>query len=309
MTIHDLEERLTRELHGRAADVDTAIRLVARAQRQARGIRRRRRIAAGVLVAGLVAVAVPSLLLDGRPTSVPLPASPNGRTVLLPPLCWNPSWQGRLDPPYQDTSAACPSSTPAGTYGSAFIGFNEVQPFSFTLPDGWEVAPVPGRSPGRLEVAGSMGWMLRARDSDVGLSLLISPARADGTRIDDVASWTRLLEARYGVEASPVTDTTFADLAARQVDLRPGKNAELVSGCPVGDECLPLLRDFNSPAVLAGLRPATTSRLIVTKPMEPVMGYPLVIWVWDLDGDGPSGDDTVQRVLDSITVGDITPVF
>jgi hypothetical protein len=305
VNVEDLARSAAGDLRRSTADVavDEMLRRVVRTPGQ------RVRLQVAAAAATVVALALTGYVA-ARPGRSPSPTTRPSQVVPLAPLCENPAWQAKLDPPYADTSRDCPETTPAGKYASALIGYDEAQPFTFALPDGWEVNPVPGRFPARLDVAGSNGWVFRERGTDVGVSLLISPARTDGTPIGDVASWAVLLGGRYEVEASPVTDTTFAGLAASQVDLRPRPAAGFGGGCPVGPQCLPLLRtqDTTGP-VLAGLRPGVTSRLIVTKPGAQVIGYPLVVWVWGLegDGDGAATGAAVRQLLDTFSFGGIKP--
>lgn len=69
MSTHD-EDRLSRALHDRAGDVHGAPVDLADVQRSARGIRRHRRVAGGVVVAAVVAIVVPVVLnVNGSPGS------------------------------------------------------------------------------------------------------------------------------------------------------------------------------------------------------------------------------------------------
>lgn len=121
---HDVRDLLTRELRERAGDVGGHPIDLSAVRHSARGIRRRRRIAAGAVAAAFLAVAVPAglTLTDGVRGATPQPANPSPSVVETTPP--------RPDGPVTLTISGLPQGDPAG---KAFV---EVRERVLQTPDG-----------------------------------------------------------------------------------------------------------------------------------------------------------------------------
>jgi hypothetical protein len=113
MSTHD-EDRLSADLHRRAAEITDASATLEDVRRSAEGLRRRRRIAGGLAAVAVVAVAVPAVISgitatgggSDRPAG---PAAPPGRSVSSPAVPASPRTgplttrnAGRSSPPQVD---------------------------------------------------------------------------------------------------------------------------------------------------------------------------------------------------------------
>lgn len=216
-------------------------------------------------------------------------------TGLVEPLCGHPAYQVKLPPPYNGPGT-CPRVIPAGRYASAITGVHLVWPFTFSLPDGWEVAEIPGVN----------GLDFKGPGSNTGLSIIVYPGGPRGSSFlgsETLAEW---VSKRTYVDASPVTRVSFAGGPAWQVDVRPRVGAPQLSICRVGTLCVPLLRptlgaggfNFGRPATAVALLEHTTSRLIFFG--ENGLSLSSVLWIWDINGSLGTTAGEAERVVTSM---------
>ena len=144
MSTHD-EDRLARGLHERAGDVPGAPVGLDDVKRSARGIRRRRRVAGGLVAAAVVAIAVPVGLNAAGSTSAdrpvaPATTSPSGTpTRAGPPSPLDPAEPGERDPADRGQGAR-----PATPRRSTYLRGRTVR-----RPDGDPARPAGGLRHGR----------------------------------------------------------------------------------------------------------------------------------------------------------------
>ena len=291
-----------RDSTARSLDVDAAFAGLVQA-------RHRRAVARSVAVAVVLASTVPTTLAVLRPAAESPPAdpgpsptpsvpdtSPTEFPVRVPPLCLG-HWErlNRYGDPRLDGPAVCPGSTPKGHYVSMIVGMNAVRPFTFDLPDEWEVAVVDDWP--------SSGVDLRSVDGRAGVTVVPYPMPA--RRRAWVMDLRRWLERDPAVRVLRRPDTSLGGMDARVVDLTPAADAQLTDDCRLTSPCLPVVRaglaepvpPATRPTVAVELRPAVTSRLLVARVSDDSTLWPGV-WLWDT-GPGRRQDEA-RAVLRSL---------
>jgi hypothetical protein len=291
-----------RESAARSLDIDAALAGLVRA-------RHGRAVVRGVAVAVVLAATVLSTLAVLRPAAEapptdpapsPTPSAPDTSPtefpVRVPPLCLG-QWPrlNRYGDPDLDGPAGCPGSTPAGHYASMIAGMNVARPFTFDLPDDWEVVVV--------DEWPTSGVDIRSVDRRAGLTVF-PYAEPAGQRawVSDLRHW---LERRTDVRVHrrPVAD--LGGMAVWVIDLTPSAGARLREDCRLAAPCLPVVRaglaeavpGAGEPPTAVELRPGVWSRLFAARVPGDSELSPGV-WLWDT-GPGRRQDEA-RAVLRSI---------
>ena len=258
-----------------------------------RAARRRARLAAALLVVGVVGW----LGLQTRGSGSTLPAAPtptatstaaptapdinNVGAPLLPPLCGADRIEVVGTP--EGRSRKCPTDIVAGIYRSAILTVHLAYPFTVTLPDGWRAsalnyfAGVDLRAGATAPGAQATGVTVVPYATPHGSSPFWSQKR--------LRNW---LEHQPSLVLSGAHMTRFAENPAWQVDVRPAADARFTTHCRLAPRCLPLLgssfpSSLRHDMSVVELAPDTTSRLIVVSPDN--LGLPATIWIWNTAGE------------------------
>ena len=203
MTDHD-EERLSRALHDRAADMTGAPIDLEDVQRTARGIRRRRRVTGGLVAAAVVAVAVPVGLGMTGTTRADRPVTP---------ATTSPS--GSPEESATPSTATSPSlPQPEGVTPLTVHGAPDGAPAAITYLRG-STAVVPGADPVDLPAAYDTiapyrgGWLAVERRQGTTYVVHID---ASGTVTSSENGGERIAVSQDGIEVSWVeSDRLYLD--------------------------------------------------------------------------------------------------
>lgn len=310
MNLDLLARSAAADLHDAAArsvDIEAALARLA--------VTRRRRAAARGAVVALVlaAIALTTVLTlrpavdappaDRHPTPTPtqplVDTRPTEFPVRVPPLCFG-QWPrlGRFGDPRLEGPARCPARTPAGDYVSMIVGTNTVRPFTFDLPNEWEVVTVDDFP--------TSGVDIRSVDGRAGLTVL--PYAEPRERNVPMSNLLRWLERQPEVRVRRLRTLDLAGMSVAVLDLTPAAGARLTDGCRLVAPCLPIVRaglaeavpPATKPPVAVELRPGVTSRLFVARGSDDSDLSPAV-WLWD-SGPGPRQDEAraVLRSLDML---------
>jgi hypothetical protein len=174
-------------------------------------------------------------------------------------------------------------------------GFSYQRPVTVALPDGWTF----DRALDQLDV----------RSGHTGVTVLVYPALAAGSRPAQAALWTWLHTLPW-LHLSRERAARWGGLPGRQVDVRPIAGAPVLHrGCRLWTPCVPLLTDTvvdnrgepGQPTV--ELHPGVTSRLWLAEADI----APPVVFLWNIiDADVHRRLTDTQVLLRGLELGEAT---
>ena len=293
-----------RDSTARSLDVDAALDDLVRT--------RRRRTTRGAVVALLLATTVVTTLAAARPsppapqpgphpppTPSALDTAPTEFPVRVPPLCLG-HWPRltHYGDPQLDGPAECPATTPAGHYASVITGINLARPFTFDLPEGWEVVVV--------DEWPSSGVDIRSVDGRAGLTVFpyAQPAGQQAW-VPDLRRW---LENNLDIHVRRRPATDLGGTSVRVLDLTPAAGARLTDDCRLVAPCLPVVRaglaeaapPATKPPTAVELRRGVTSQLLLARPGDDDLSPG--VWLWDTGpGRRPAEARAVLRSIEMLS--------
>jgi hypothetical protein len=215
--------------------------------------------------------------------------------VRVPPLCEMHTEFSIPGEPVMDGPPGCPHGsprTPAGDYVStAFIGNHSLLPYTFTLPDGWQVQPRGDGFVVHLSTRSTPGH-------PTGITVVSDPrVVGSGAPVSPQALFRSLSESpELRVRRVPTLRDGPPWWESVDISVRPG--ARIQATCRtglIGETCVPVLASGYGrwDETTVGVLPGATARLL----LNGWVGANIAVWIWDVTDDAAAQTLAVARSI------------